>query len=195
MKQTIDKNFWDNKYENEQTGWDIGHVSTPIKEYIDQLTNKELRILIPGAGNSYEAEYLYKQGFKNVIVIDISKQPLININKRIPEFPSENLLHQDFFELKGEYDIIIEQTFFCALDPSLRKDYVNKMHEVLSENGKLVGLMFDAPLNTEHPPFGGTKEEYKNLFEQKFEMKIIKMAHNSIESRAGKEVFINFMKK
>ncbi|MDA9262324.1 TPMT family class I SAM-dependent methyltransferase [bacterium] len=195
MKQTIDKQFWDNKYTNEQTGWDIGYVSSPIKEYIDQLTNKELRILIPGAGNSYEAEYLYKQGFKNVTVIDISKQPLLNISKRIPEFPSENLLHQDFFKLNGEYDIIFEQTFFCALDPSLRKDYVNKMHEVLSENGKLVGLMFDAPLNTEHPPFGGTKEEYKNLFEQKFEMKIIEMAHNSIESRAGKEVFINFIKK
>jgi hypothetical protein len=195
MKQTIDKEFWDNKYEANKTGWDIGYVSTPIKEYIDQVDNKELRILIPGAGNSYEAEYLHNQGFTNVTVIDISEQPLKNIKTRTPSFPSLNLLYQDFFDLKGEFDIIIEQTFFCALDPTLRQDYVNKIHDLLSEQGKLVGLMFDAPLNTEHPPFGGKKKDYKTLFEPKFNLKTIELAYNSIKSRAGKEVFVNFIKK
>jgi 2-polyprenyl-3-methyl-5-hydroxy-6-metoxy-1,4-benzoquinol methylase len=190
MKQTIDKEFWDGRYENEQTGWDIGHASRPIKEYIDQITDKELRILIPGAGNSYEAEYLHNQGFKNVTVIDISNHPLENIKKRIPSFPTNNLIHQDFFELNGKFDIIIEQTFFCALNPNLRQDYVNKMHDLLNKNGKIIGLMFDAPLNTEHPPFGGNKKEYKKLFEPKFEIKTIELAHNSIEPRAGKEVLL-----
>ena len=195
MKQTIDKAFWDNKYQDNNIGWDIGYVSTPIKEYIDQIENKELRILIPGAGNSYEAEYLHNQGFTNVTVIDISEQPLKNIKTRIPSFPSINLLYQDFFNLKGEFDIIIEQTFFCALDTTLRLDYVNKMHDLLSEKGKLVGLLFDTPLNTEHPPFGGKKEDYKTLFEPKFNLKTIELAYNSIEPRAGKEVFVNFIKK
>ena len=195
MAKKINKEFWDDKYQKEQTGWDIGHVSTPIKEYIDQLTNKELKILIPGAGNSYEAEYLHKQGFTNVTVIDIAEQPLKNIKTRIPTFPDDHLLHQDFFELNGNFDIIVEQTFFCALDPKFRSDYVVKMHELLSSNGKLVGLLFDAPLNTDHPPFGGNTKEYKELFEPKFELKMMELAHNSIKPRAGKEVFINFIKK
>ena len=52
------KEYWINRYKEERTGWDIGYPSTPLKEYIDQLQDKNLRILIPGAGNGYEAEYL-----------------------------------------------------------------------------------------------------------------------------------------
>ena len=35
----MEKEFWENRWENGQTGWDIGAVSTPIKEYIDQILN------------------------------------------------------------------------------------------------------------------------------------------------------------
>ena len=66
----MDKQFWEEKYSNHQTGWDIGHISTPLKTYIDQLDNKGLTILIPGAGNAYEAEYLVRHGFKNVTIVD-----------------------------------------------------------------------------------------------------------------------------
>jgi hypothetical protein len=44
-------NYWEERYLKNEIGWDIGAVSTPLKEYIDQLTNKACRILIPGAGN------------------------------------------------------------------------------------------------------------------------------------------------
>ena len=60
--------YWSKRYEEGQTGWDIGYPSTPIKTYIDQIKDKNLRILIPGAGNAYEAEYIFKEGFKNVFV-------------------------------------------------------------------------------------------------------------------------------
>lgn len=69
------------------------------------------------------------------------------------------------------------------------------MHNILSEKGKIIGLLFDAPLNTEHPPFGGNKAEYNALFSSKFAIKYMNSAHNSIHPRAGKEVFINFIKK
>jgi methyl halide transferase len=63
----MDNNYWNTRYLEEQTGWDIGYPSTPLKEYIDQLTNKSIRILIPGCGNGYEGEYLHQNGFTNVI--------------------------------------------------------------------------------------------------------------------------------
>lgn len=62
----LDADFWNERYSSQQTGWDIGSPSTPLKEYIDQLTDKDIRILIPGCGNAYEAEYLHQQGFSNV---------------------------------------------------------------------------------------------------------------------------------
>ena len=76
-------NYWEERYQKGETGWDAGKITTPIKEYIDQLTNKNLKILIPGAGNGYEFDYLIEKGFKNVYVIDIAETPLENIKKRL----------------------------------------------------------------------------------------------------------------
>ncbi len=187
--------FWNHKYLSGETGWDIGHVSTPLKEYIDQLSDKNLKILIPGGGNSYEAEYLVKNGFTNVFVVDISSIPLKNLAERVPSFPKENLLHSDFFELEETFDLILEQTFFCALEPSLREDYVNKMHELLKPEGKLIGLLFNIPLNNDKPPFGGNKEEYHSLFESKFKIEKMETAYNSIPQREGNELFFKLRKK
>lgn len=187
--------FWNEKYKSGQTGWDIGFVSTPLKEYIDQLENKDLKILIPGGGNSYEAEYLFNKGFKNVSVIDISSIPLDNLLKRVPLFPKQNLLHLNFFDLEDSYDLILEQTFFCAQDPKLRRMYVSKMHQLLRPNGKLVGLLFNIPLNDDKPPFGGDESEYRSLFEEKFIIDKMETAYNSIPQRDGNELFIRLIRK
>lgn len=189
------ENFWSKKYQANQTGWDIGHISTPLKEYIDQLTDKNLKILIPGGGNSYEAEYLFKIGFKNVYVADISEIPLKNLSKRVPAFPKANLLHTDFFELSDSYELILEQTFFCALNPVLRKAYVAKMHELLKSSGKLVGLLFNFPHTDDGPPFGGDQAEYQALFQEQFHIDKMEIAYNSISPRAGKELFFQLSPK
>lgn len=194
-KLNLDETFWSERYLSGQTGWDIGYVSTPLKEYIDQLSNKELKILIPGGGNSYEAEYLFNNGFNNVFVVDISSIPLKNLAERVPSFPQKNLLHRNFFELKGTFDLILEQTFFCALEPPLREDYVNKMYELLKPGGKLAGLLFNIPLNNDKPPYGGNKVEYNSLFSEKFKIEKMETAYNSIPPRAGNELFFILVKK
>lgn len=191
----FNKEFWTARYQNNETGWDLGAPSTPLKEYIDQLMDKNLSILIPGAGNAYEAEYLFNKGFKNITVIDISSEPLKNIQKRLPDFPKENLIFGDFFDHHKQYDLILEQTFFCALDPSLREKYVEQMHKLLKPTGKLVGVVFTAPLHTEMPPLAATKEEYLALFSPKFNFKVFDTCYNSIKPREGRELFINLEKK
>jgi SAM-dependent methyltransferase len=187
--------YWNNRYLTDDFGWDLGSASTPIKEYIDQLTDKSLRILIPGAGNGYEAEYLLGNGFKNVHLLDYAEEPLQNFKNRVPDFPTSHLHQEDFFSHKGQYDLIIEQTFFCALDPSLRGKYVLKMHQLLNPGGKLVGLLFDDKLNGNEPPFGGSKEEYLPLFSRHFVLKTFEKSYNSIKPRAGRELFINFVRE
>ncbi|WP_408648384.1 class I SAM-dependent methyltransferase [Tenacibaculum retecalamus] len=86
----LSANFWGKKYTSNKIGWDLGIVSPPLKAYFDQLENKELKILIPGGGNSYEAEYLFKTGFKNVYVVDISNKPLSNLKKEFQIFLQYN---------------------------------------------------------------------------------------------------------
>lgn len=191
----LSEDFWENKYKTNKIGWDLGEVSLPLKTYFDQLTNKDLKILIPGGGNSYEAEYLFKKGFKNVFVVDISHIPLEHLKERVPDFPLSQLLHANFFDLDDTFDLIIEQTFFCAIDPHLREKYALKMKDLLHENGKLVGLLFDAKLNEDHPPFGGNREEYINYFQSNFAMNIFTKCYNSYCNRQEMELFVKFIKK
>ena len=191
----VDKNFWEEKFRNKQTGFDIGSVSSPLKNYFDQLKNKNLKILIPGSGNGHEAEYLYKNSFNNVYVLDWSELAIKNFTSRFPDFPKENIFNENFFEHKGSYDLIVEQTFFCALNPTLRKDYVVKTHSLLKKNGKLAGLLFNKDFGNPFPPFGGSKDEYINLFEPYFNFKYFDNCYNSIPPRAGTELFINIIKK
>ncbi|MGB2684970.1 MAG: methyltransferase domain-containing protein [Olleya sp.] len=190
----LSANFWDNRYQSNDIGWDLGTISPPLKAYFDQLTNMDLKILIPGGGNSYEAEYLFDKGFKNVYVVDLSQTALDNLKNRVPDFPSSNLILNNFFDLDQTFDLIIEQTFFCAINPSLRADYAKKASDILNVNGKVAGLLFDAVLNTTHPPFGGSKTEYLGYFTPYFDIKIMDASYNSIKPRAGRELFFIIQK-
>ena len=185
--------IWNQRYLNNKTGWDIGHASTPLKEYFDQLGDKNIKILIPGCGNAYEAEYLIELGFTNIYLIDWAEESLLNFKNRNPKFPSSNLICGDFFEMKGKYDLIIEQTFFCAIDPALRKDYCIKMSELLSPKGKLVGLLFNRSFEVSSP-YGGSLDEYESLFKPYFNIQIMKPCVNSVLPRQGSELFIKLSK-
>jgi len=189
MKLT--KDIWNERYLNQDMGWDIGHISTPLKAYFDQLKHKDIKILIPGCGNAYEAEYLHQLGFKNVFLIDWAQKALDDFEKRTPGFPKEQLICEDFFKHQGEYNLIIEQTFFCAIKPDLREDYVIQMKKLLTENGKLVGLLFNEKLYSNRPPFGGRKSDYVKLFSKYFKQVNMEQAYNSITSRKGRELFIS----
>lgn len=195
MKRYFDKDYWNNRYLKEETGWDIGYASTPLQEYFEGLKNKKLQILIPGAGNAYEAEYLHKNGFSNVIVVDISDESCARFHSRFPSFPKKNIICTDFFDLKGQFDLIVEQTFFCAISPNERELYVKKANSLLQPNGALVGLLFQKELFDDHPPFGGNAKEYRKLFSPLFQIKIMETAHNSIEPRKNSELFIKMLAK
>ena len=193
-KLRLDRDFWEDRYNNNQTQWDVTYITDPLKNYIDQLENKEIDVLIPGGGFGYELDYFLQKGFKKVTHLDIASAALEKIKKRLPDSDAY-LAHQDFFEHQGAYDLILEQTFFCALDPSLRKNYAKKMHKLIKPKGKLVGLLFDFPLTEQGPPFGGNLEEYVSTFKNFFQVKTLQRCYNSIPARADRELFFIFEKK
>lgn len=186
----LSSDYWSSRYINGKSGWDVGHITPPIKEYADSITDKTISILIPGAGNAYEAEYLHQSGFTNITVLDISSEPLKNLQKRCPSFPSEKLILGNFFDYEGQFDLIIEQTFFCALDPKLREAYAKKMHQLLKPTGQIVGLMFGIEFPFQGPPFGGSEEEYYSLFSKHFNQISIEECTTSIAPRLGNELFV-----
>ncbi|MBC7615586.1 MAG: methyltransferase domain-containing protein [Pedobacter sp.] len=191
----LDQFFWNTCWENNQTGWDIGLASPAISAYMAQYANKNAAILIPGCGNAHEAEYLLHNGFTNITLIDIAIKAVALLKEKYDKNPKVNIILSDFFEHQGKYDLIIEQTFFCAISPSLRKNYVQKSASLLNIEGRIIGLLFNTVFEKQGPPFGGGIIEYKTIFETNFILKKMEGCYNSIKPRANKEIFINLIKK
>ncbi len=186
----MEEQYWNNRYINEETGWDIGATAPALTSYLQQLKSKNISILIPGCGNAYEAMFLIESGFTNITLLDIA--PAL-VNKLKFEFKNFvpvplKIIQQDFFQHQQKYDLIIEQTFFCALPIINRRSYVQKMYELLKPGGKLVGLLFNREFEG-GPPFGGNETEYRELFLEKLNIKTMTTAYNSIEPRKNSELF------
>tara|TARA_B100001287_G_scaffold276728_1_gene288964 strand:- start:492 stop:1070 length:579 start_codon:yes stop_codon:yes gene_type:complete len=192
MSLTMNAKYWSSRYQNKQTEWDLGEVSAPLVEIFRGI-KKSAKILIPGCGNAYEAEFLFNSGYKNVYLIDIAKEPLETFRKRNEGFPEHQIILGDFFNHFGIYDFIIEQTFFCTIKPAIRSKYVLKTHKLLKSDGALIGVLFDRKFEG-GPPFGGSKNEYQNLFNKVFREVEIKECVHSIQPRLGHEVTIKCVK-
>lgn len=192
----LDANYWNSQYLSNSTGWDLGMPSPPLVNFIDSLNSKDLRVLIPGCGNAYEAEYLLQQGFTNITLVDISADLVKKLHERFAENANIRVVHADFFELKGEFDVILEQTFFCALEPFMREKYVQQMRTLLSENGVLAGLLFNREFEKQGPPFGGNVNQYRPIFaDNGLEIIEMELCLNSVAPRANSEVFFKAKQK
>ena len=194
---TLNSEYWETRYREGQAGWDTGSPTSPLAEYCSQLTDKTLKILIPGCGNGHEAEVFLNHGFNQITLLDYAQSPVNEARKKYKTFIENGRLQvicEDFFEHHGKYDLIIEQTFFCALNPPLRKKYAEKMAQLLLPKGKLAGLLFNFPLSEEGPPFGGSQEEYEACFKPYFTIKKMESCVNSIKPRENRELFFIFQK-
>ena len=191
----IDKTYWNSKWIDHQIGWDVGGATPAITAYMAQYANKNAAILIPGCGNAYEAEYLVANGFNHITLIDIAPRAVSILTEKFAHKPQVTVLCEDFFEHQGDYDLIIEQTFFCAIPPNKRDEYAEKTASLLNKNGKIIGLMFDRVFEAAGPPFGGYMSDYKQIFDPFFIIKSLDKCNNSILPRANSEVFINLIKK
>lgn len=197
MHTTFDAAYWQSRWQKAETGWDLRGISPPLAAYIDQISPAERNkaVLIPGCGNGHEAFYLLEKGFTDVTLLDIAPKAFENVKKQSSALHETlvkglHLICGDFFEQPGPaYDLILEQTFFCALDPALRPAYVRQMHALLKPRGTLAGVLFDRAF-AGGPPFGGSKAEYERLFSPLFQIKTLAPCYNSAPPRAGTEVFI-----
>ncbi len=190
----LDADFWNQRWLDGTTGWDIGYASPPITEFMAGYGDKNASILIPGCGNAYEAEYLANDGFSDITLLDIAPEAVRRLKDKFTLSKAVTVLCGNFFEHDGKYDLILEQTFFCAQVLERREEYVSKVHSLLNPGGVLAGVLFGVDFGGGGPPFGGDAAEYRKLFESYFDIEIMEPCYNSIKPRAGSELFI-FMKR
>lgn len=191
----FDARYWQNRYKGENTPWDIGAPSPALLAFFSTIPSKNSTILIPGAGNGWEASWLWENGFHQVHICDWASQPIENFLARCPLFPRSNTLVQDFFSLSMTFDYIIEQTFLSALEPDLWTAWSKKCADLLHQGGTLAGLLFASPFDAPGPPFAAAKPQYEMLLSPYFVIKYMEISKDSIPPRAGNELFFVATKK
>ena len=191
--------YWEESYQSGEMGWDIGEPTPIFKNWI-QSKSKPLSICVLGAGNGWDALHLSK--LEHIVTaVDFAKGAVNNMNEfaRASEI-SLNVLHLDIFDLSQNFhqyfDVVLEYTCFCAIDPERRKDYIEMVNHILKKEGELVGLLFpiDKDPNEDGPPFGVDLNATILLFSSYMRLIKKEIPLLSIERRKGREAFVIFRK-
>ena len=200
MNEVSKSDFWDKCYNDNNIGWDLGSITPVFQDWADNLSEKS-KILVPGSGNGYDPLYFSNLGH-DVVAVDFSREAIKSIKQKANSKNLKiNALQYDFFDLKNkfkdEFDFIVEYTFFCAIDPKKRIDYINIAYDLLKDDGYLIGLFL--PLNKDAseggPPFAVKEDEIKSKFSKKFNLIDSYMHPLSIDARKNNEKYYVFKKK
>ena len=192
--------FWNNKYLNNEDGWDIGKPTPIFVDYENQLVENS-KILIPGCGRGYDAIYLSSKGH-DVDALDFSSIAIDYLKKTSASKGLViNTIESNFFTLSNKYnntyDYIFEYTFFCAISPDDRLAYVKKCNDLLKKKGSIIAVFL--PLSTQedslNPPYQVKKNHVIKYFKDYFNIEFIDKANKSISPRKNNEFFAVLDKK
>ena len=158
---------WQRHYEENDLGWDLGQVAPPFVKLWQEEKLPLGKVLVPGCGRGHEVVFLAENGF-DVTAIDFSSGAVTYLKNALKKRNLEGrILHQDFFSLyeshEGVYDLVLEQTFFCAISPKQRRDYVLNVSRILKPGGILVGLFYHTD-EQGGPPYNTTREDIEMHF-------------------------------
>ncbi len=101
------------------------------------------RALVPGAGSGYECAALAEAGW-DVLGLDLAPTAVARAEALWEERQGRENLGEDngkgrvtykvgdFYELEGQFDLIFDYTFLCALPPDHRPHWAQKMRQLLT---------------------------------------------------------------
>jgi methyl halide transferase len=88
---------------------------------------------------------------------------------------------------------VLEQTFFCAIAPRQRQDYVLNVTRILKPGGMLVGLFYHTG-KEDGPPYNTTRQDIEVNFAKNFKIHELDKTSLSAEQRKDKE-WLGILKK
>lgn len=194
----MDKQFWVDRYNKGDAPWDLGQAVPSLVSYLEthatQLLHQGRRAVVPGVGRGYEAALLAEYGF-SVVGVDCAAPALVDA-MRIHATLAHKIkwIEEDFFAFAQHqtmaFDLFVEHTFFCAISPSLRSDYMDAAATLLCSGGYFIGVFFahGAPGG---PPWTTSYDNLMGYLKKSvFEVEWLDDIANSISDRKGQELLL-----
>ncbi len=187
---TLSPDFWQQRYEDGTTRWDLGQPSPPLVIWWHGSAWQPQRAIVLGCGRGHDARFLAEQGVE-VLGVDFAPGAIAAARQQ-HQAPGLKLefVQQDMFQLLPDYaqqfDLVVEHTCYCAIDPSHRDDYVALAAQLLRPQGRLVAVFFTHNRGG-GPPYATTPAEIRQRFSPWFKPLQLTPVANSVPSRAGEE--------
>lgn len=189
--------FWEELYQRDDTGWDLGSP-TPVFQEMKYLLPSSGKMLVLGSGKGHDAIFFAQHGYETVGVdfaetaVEIARGNAHRIGVKA-EF-----LREDLFRLPGRFrnhfDVVVEYVTFCAIDPARRAEYRRVVASVLRRGGIFFTLFFPIDGRLGGPPFAVDVEEVRTLFGKKFVLLHESRPASSVKPRLGKELLMVWKK-
>ena len=176
--------FWDVRFREGFMPWDAGGVPAALREF---LTREPVgrRVLVPGCGSGYEVRAFADAGH-DVVAIDFSPVAIEAARSVLGEL-GRVLVQGDFFAHPlGEYDLVYERAFLCALPRPLWPRWSARVAELVRPGGRLAGFFFRSD-EERGPPFGLKAGELESLLASAFDRTEDAAVIDSIPVFAGRE--------
>jgi SAM-dependent methyltransferase len=187
-----DPKFWDTAYDEKRDGWELGEVSPPVARALRDFRGPG-RAIVFGCGRGHEARAAAHAGF-DVVGVDFAEQPIADAARLTPPDLSKRVTWRraDLFGLEdeGAFDLLIEHTSYCAIDPKRRDEWMRVARRVLRPGATLLGIFYAHPRDG-GPPYATTRDDVKAaLARAGFRIERGETPEDSIERRRGDELLV-----
>lgn len=187
----MSRDYWEQRYQNQQTDWERGAPSPGLADFLAQ--HPELKggtVCIPGCGTGHDVREFAKAGFTafgfdiapSAIALADEKTRAIGKLRGSAQFQLADFLHDPPSQ---KFDWLFEHTLFCAIQPSDRDDYVRAVLRWLKPGGTYLAVNYIL-CGPDGPPFPTTREEQMQRFSPCFEL-LADWIPRSYPNREGKE--------
>lgn len=189
---------WEARYAENDMPWDKGEAAPPLAEYLEH-NNISGHVLVPGCGRGHDVRLLAQQGAETT-GLDLSPSAI----RKATYYDNPSTAHfevGDLFALPSKwnshFDFVFEHTCFCAIDPSMRPDYVQAVHQALKPGGHLLAIFYviiDDP-DPNHPPYPVSIEAIDSFFHSHFETQRAWTPQKAYPSRQGGKEQMRLLRK
>ncbi|TJY59847.1 methyltransferase domain-containing protein [Sinimarinibacterium sp. CAU 1509] len=162
----LDADFWEQRYQSQQTGWDRGDASPALQQWLAADALPPGRVLVPGCGRGHEVVALAQAGYV-VTAVDLAPSAIEAVAEKLRQAGTQaQLIHADLLQWTPEqaFDAVYEQTCLCALTPSLWPAYAARLALWVRPGGTLA-ILFMQTGRDGGPPFHCALPRMHELFD------------------------------
>ncbi len=181
--------FWIDAWEEGRTGFHAPEYQGKLLKFFPELGAKTgQKVLVPLCGKTRDLLWLAEQDL-NVHGVELSEKAVseffvenhfeakVSEDPRFKNFSHKNIKIScgDFFKLTDQdYDFIYDRAALVALPPEMRKNYAQKISQMIKPGGKYLLLSFEYDqAEMTGPPFSVTEKEVQELYGKHFRIRLV----------------------